>query len=214
MKSRDVEWMLLAKRGSNVAFEQLVKRHYSSVVDFFFWRLWDRDQAQDLAQEVFLKLYNALPNYQPQGPFRGYLFSIATNQLIDHFRRTKAKPPPISLDRRAGPAGGGAGGTEEDGEGTTLLDALVADVELVDARLDRAEILAGVQEAVATLPEEQYLVFVLHRLEDRSYEQIAEELGIPIGTVKSRMNAAYTRLRTTLRRILPSHADDLDPTDS
>jgi len=162
--------------------------HYEAVRTFYVWRVWDKDQADDLTQEVFLRVHTALPNYKPQGPFRAYLFSIATNLLIDYFRRVKARPTPRSLDQAV---------TES---GISLLDALCDEEIDPGAGLDRAELRDALKEAMLALNDDQSAVFVLHRIEGLRYEEVADQLGIPVGTVKSRMNAAYARLREVLGR--------------
>ena len=199
---RDIDLMRQAKRGSKLAFEWLVNRHITAVQNFFYWRIWDKDQAEDLAQEVFMKLYTALPDYKPQGPFKSYLFSIATNLLIDYFRRQKTRPSPLSID-----GSGGEGGGEEV---LSLLDKLIAPGEPPEAELEREELVAALQEALDELPQDQYLVFMLHKLEEKKYEEVSEEIGVPVGTVKSRMNAAYHKLREHLLRTRPETAEETE----
>ncbi|MGE0433586.1 MAG: RNA polymerase sigma factor [Planctomycetota bacterium] len=185
MMRSDVELMLKAKAGSTVAFDWLVKRHFKPVVQFFYWRLWDKSQAEDLAQEVFIKLFQNLHNYDPRGQFKSYLFSIATNHLRDHMRRVKVRPSLVSLS--------GAGG--DDGDDGDLLDKLTAVEMPPDANLELDETAAKLAQALTELPEDQYLVFSMHKHEGLKYEEISEALGIKLGTVKSRMNTVYQHLR-------------------
>jgi RNA polymerase sigma-70 factor (ECF subfamily) len=157
------------------------------VVQFFHWRLWDKSMAEDLAQEVFIKLWRSLESYDPRGPFKSYLFSIATNHLRDHMRRVKVRPSWISL--------GTAGSSDSDDGGGDLLDKLAADEMHPGADLEASETEAKLQQALSELPEEQYLVFSMHKHDGMKYEEIAAELDIKLGTIKSRMNAAYQHLR-------------------
>ncbi len=182
----DVELMLKAREGSTVAFDWLVKRHHRAVVQYFHWRLWDRSLAEDFAQDVFLKLFQALPNYVPrgQGQFRSYLFSIAANHLKDHIRRVKARPRLVSLSNPR---------NEDDDD--NLLERLTAVESPPDAGLERDETEQRLCEALTDLPEDQYLVFSMHKHVGMKYEEIAVDLGIKTGTVKSRISAAYQHLR-------------------
>ena len=199
----DVELMLKAKAGSTVAFDWLVKRHFKPVVQFFYWRLWDKSQAEDLAQEVFIKLFSSLASYDPRGQFKSYLFSIATNHLRDHMRRVKVRPTYVSLN---------SSGDDDDGD---LLDKLTGVEMPPEANLELDETSQKLADALSELPEDQYLVFTMHKHEGLKYEEIAERLDVKLGTIKSRMNTVYQHLRRAVfgpEQAVPGIDDAADST--
>ena len=153
----------------------------------FFQRLGaDREHAEDMTQDVFLKLHQSAPRYRPEERFEAFAFRVARNVWIDHRRRGSARPPVLSLDRReadGGPSLGDvvAGSEGEPGEALGVQD---------EAR--------RLRRAVHELPEHHRLVFELGVVQELSYAEIGSVLDIPIGTVKSRMFHAVRKLREML----------------
>ncbi len=186
----DEELMLHAGRGGTDAFEALVRRHERGVIGYFFRLHWDRHRAEDQAQEVFIRLYTHAREYVPTARFTTYMYRIAHNYLVDEIRRAKKERGQVSLDAH-------------DEEGTSLRDLVIAGSDDPRDRARKEEVLDAVIAAVDALPDDQKAVFVLSEVREMRYAEIAEVLGIPEGTVKSRMHAAVGRLRKRLAAVAP-----------
>ncbi len=182
----DRELMQACKEGSVQAFERLVDRHKDHLVNFFYGMCNDRALAEDLAQDVFVKLYRYRDRYEPSGKFTSYMFTIARNHWYDHLRKVKRRPDPVSLEHPVG----------KDEEGADLKTLLSDDrvdepfQELDDER--RREVL---HDLVSRLPEDQRMVVVLSCFEHRTHKEISERLDVPEGTVKSRKHLAIKKLK-------------------
>lgn len=187
MPASDVELMVATRNGDRNAFAELVRRHHKPLVNFFFRMVWDRQRSEDFAQEVFLKVYTHAGTYEAQAKFTTYLYRVARNLWIDHLRVSGNQPRAQSLDAPVdGPDGASAG-------------SLVAGADKrPDEILSDRESLHEVQGAIDQLPEEMRLVLVLSEQQGMKYQEISEVLGIPVGTVKSRMHNAIARLREIL----------------
>ena len=189
MPRSDRELMVAFQEGDPEAFARIYDRHARMLLNFFYKMCYDRALAEDLTQETFLRLIRHRERYRPQATFRTYLFTVARNLLIDRHRSRKAAPKSVSADRRISEDGATVG---------DLLEAQERDsVEVLAEREAGAE----VRTALEKLPDAQREVFVLAVDRGLKYREIAEVLGVPEGTVKSRMNAATTRLRGMLRRL-------------
>ncbi|MFO0933870.1 MAG: sigma-70 family RNA polymerase sigma factor [Planctomycetota bacterium] len=185
----DTELMLRVKRGDPRAFGELVERFVRPLASFFHRLGADAATAEDCAQDVFLKLFRTREAYEPRAKFSTYLFSIARHHWIDVVRHRAAGPTTVSSD-----AGGG-----DDAHGSPA-DRLVAGDTEVDARARAGEVAAALRRAVAALSDEQREVFALVQQEGMRYQEIADLLGIPVGTVKSRVHAVMHTLRERLAR--------------
>lgn len=186
-KLDDAGLIAAVKQGKLAAFTQLVDRHQRSLVNFFFHLSWDRQAAEDCAQEVFLRLYSHLGTYEPQAKFTTFLFRIARNLWIDRMRSNGAHGKPVSLESPL-----------RFGEEKTLEDRLPARVQNPVEILARRETQAALRDAIDRLPEEQKTVLILSELQGLKYQEIGEILGIPVGTVKSRMHTAMEKLKEML----------------
>jgi RNA polymerase sigma-70 factor (ECF subfamily) len=180
--------MVAFQEGDPEAFATLYDRHARLLLNFFFKMCYDRALAEDLTQETFLRLIRHRGRYRPQATFRTYLFTVARNLLIDRHRSRKAAPRSVSADVRP----------HEDG--ATIGQLLEAHDRSAVDRLAEREAGDEVRAALEKLPEAQRAVFVLAVDQGLKYREIADVLGVPEGTVKSRMNAATTRLRGMLKR--------------
>jgi RNA polymerase sigma-70 factor, ECF subfamily len=172
--------------GDDEAFRTLVRRHERPLLGFFWRRCLDRAVAEDCVQEVFLRLVRHRGSWRPDAKFTTYLYRVAENHWIDRWRTKKACPSPASLD----------GLVDDDG-----VDASSAFASTGPAPGDRAgqlELGEKIRRSVLRLTEEQRAVFSLAETRGFKYEDIARVLDIPLGTVKSRMHAAVTRLRELL----------------
>lgn len=186
MKS-DAELMLDFQAGEAEAFEKLVLRHQTGLLNFFARMTNDAAGAEDLTQEVFLRVYRHADGYEPTAKFATYLYRIARNCWIDSVRKHKRRGKVVSLDK-----------TSEAGQ--PYRDALECGDDGPVAAMERNEQGRAIEEALAKLPEEQRLVFVLSEVQGMKYAEIGETLGVPVGTVKSRMHVAVRRLRDLLEQ--------------
>ncbi|MFH0945472.1 MAG: sigma-70 family RNA polymerase sigma factor [Planctomycetota bacterium] len=188
MDRRDSELLIRLREGDESAFDRIVERYERRLIGYFFSFSGDRHLSEDCAQEVFIRLYRARESYSPDAALATFLFRIAKNYWIDVYRSRKVRPEERALDDRA---------EESDAEpaGPSLGKRLAAEDEQPGERLSHEEDLAQLQVAMAQLPQIQQSVLALAGGQGMKYEQVAEVLGIPIGTVKSRVHAAVQNLR-------------------
>jgi len=191
MPPTDRELMVAFQEGDPEAFDRLHARYRLPLKNYFYKMSYgDAGLAEDLLQETFLRLVRHKAKYRPERPFRTYLFTVARNLFIDHYRSKKAAPPAVSADLRLGD------------EGSTIGDLLVSREQDTVRRLEGTEAAEMVREAVQELPESQREVFLLVFFQELKYREVAEIMGVPVGTVKSRVNAAFTRLRGRLGHVI------------
>lgn len=186
----DEELMLEVKKGDVGAFEQLVGRYERPIIAFFFRQSWDRQLAEDLAQEVFLRIYKARKDYEPRAKFRTYFYHIARNLWIDKIRSKRKAGREVSLQQPLG----------EDGESASLQSNIEGKAPKPSAEMRREDMRSEIRSALSFLPDEQRSVFILCEIEGMKYADVAEMLGIPVGTVKSRMHTATAKLRSRLKK--------------
>jgi len=177
--------LVALQRGDPGLFEAFVLSETPTFLAFFLRLGARRAEAEDLVQDLFLKLFRNAEHYQPKGRFAAYAFRVARNAWIDGARRRAHRPG----------EGRGDGGPE----GDALLDArIAAPAEEPGAALAEREEVERLHAALATLGQHHRLVFELGVLQELPYGTIAEMLDIPIGTVKSRMFHAVRKLRAGL----------------
>jgi RNA polymerase sigma-70 factor (ECF subfamily) len=192
----DEELIALFQKGDREAFAQIVRRYQANLANFFFHLCYDRATAEDLSQEVFLRLFTHLKDYEPRSRFISFLYKIAKNLWIDRIRRTAGPHrKEVSIES---PVGGG-----EDSDSPSLKERLRAGQEPPTDFLLRDELRGMVRKALDRLPEEHRMVVILSEIHGMRYEEISEALGVPIGTVKSRMHHAMARLKEILRNVYP-----------
>ncbi len=163
-------------KGEEKAFEALLGKYRTSVFSICLRMVRNRSTAEDIAEEVFVKIFSALDRYDPTFPFSSWLHRITSNLCIDYLRREKDRA--ISLDQ---PLGG-----DDDGP----LLQIPARTAAPDREVESKEMMAMLDEAIARLPEHYRIIVILRHQEERSYEEISETLGIPLGTVKARIHRA------------------------
>lgn len=171
----DAELMSRVRSGDREAFSDLVERHKDAVVSYLSRLTGDRDRAEDLAQETFLRLFRSAGGYREQGLLRAYLFRIATNLVRSEERRDKTwwlLLPFLAKEEHAEPAAASG--------------------------LLRQELSREVSAAVAKLPLRYRVPLVLHEIEGWAYSEIARELGCREGTVKSRIHRGRQQLKERL----------------
>jgi RNA polymerase sigma-70 factor (ECF subfamily) len=190
----DVRLMLRVRGGDAEAFEELVLRYQSRLVSLLAHLTGRRDQADDLAQDVFLRVYRARNSYVPGSKFSTWLFTIAHN-VAANAQRTLARRREVHL---AGAPGSESGGNPLDA-------AAVAASGLMPTRqLDQSELRDIVNVAVAALNERQREAVLLNKFEHLSYEEIAEVMNLSTSAVKSLLTRARTNLRDILEPYLQS----------
>ena len=187
-KLDDGALMAALQKGRLSAFTQLVERHQRSLINFFYHLSWDRQTAEDCAQEVFLRIHAHLGSYEPQAKFTTFLYRIARNLWIDRRRAEASRGGrPVSLEARSA-----SGGEQTLGERVRAPSPTPVEI------LARQETREALREAIERLPEEQKAVLVLSEIQGLKYQEIGAILEIPVGTVKSRMHTAMERLKSLL----------------
>ena len=180
----DTELVVRALSGREDGFEELVRRYQRPIVAYVYRMVGDYDAALDLAQEVFIKVYNSLGRYRPEFKFSTWIYRIAHNAAIDHLRRQ------------------GASRTEEmevTGEGGSTFEKPLASKSLTpEQETERGERRAEIEEVVAQLSPAYRELIVLRHSHDLSYDEIAEVTGLPLGTVKNRIFRAREAMRELL----------------
>jgi RNA polymerase sigma-70 factor (ECF subfamily) len=171
--------------GDRAAFETLVHRYERELYSYLRRYLGDATLAEDAFQATFLQVHLKIDQFDPERKFRPWLYTIATNQAIDAQRRTK-RHRMVSLDRR--------NQSDTEGDVGSLLQLLVGKEPGAASNLERDERQAWIRQAVDNLPEQLRSALVLVYYQGMKYREAAEILGIPVGTVKSRLHAAILRL--------------------
>ena len=183
---KDTELMMRVKAGDQSAFKILVERYQRRVINVVYRLLGNREDAEDVAQETFLKVYLSAKSYKPQAELFTYLYTIATRLALNRLRKRK-RLRWFSLDQLQE--------NEEDGSGQEF-PADPADQP--DVSLEQAEREAVVRRALDALPEAQKTAVVLSRYEGLSYKQIAEVMGTSVSAVESKLHRAKQTLQKKL----------------
>jgi RNA polymerase sigma-70 factor (ECF subfamily) len=170
-----------ALKGDRKAFEMIVRKYEQPLTSYLGRMTGEREAALDFAQEIFLKAYCSLSSYRPDFKFSTWLFKIASNHLIDHWR--KKKLPTVSIDQPV-----------DDEEGP-LMPQVADPGPSVARRFELAEIRQKIERALESVPETLRELFVLRHVSEFSYEEIADIKGLPVGTVKNRVFQAKELLR-------------------
>ena len=191
MHPTDHDLVRAALGGSEPAFRALVERHQRGVLSIVSRILLNREDAEDVAQEAFVKAFTRLDTYDPAYKFSNWLFKIAHNAALDALRRRAANPAAAAVEPGAGP---------EDDPLARLPDTATPAPDELAAR---AEFRADVARALARLRPEYRAVVTLRHVEGRAYEDIAEILDLPLGTVKTFL----FRARRELAQLLEQHRD-------
>ncbi len=175
----------------DAAFSEVVTRYKAKIYNYIYRMTGSADDAEDLTQEVFIRMYTSIDSFRGQSSLNTWLFRIAGNLCIDRFRRTKNRVPAYSLDE---PVGEDAAQTHEVADHTYEPHRLLENVEMAEQ----------IQMALSKLPEKLRATLLLHDIEGLPYEEIAQIVGCPLGTVKSRLFNARMQLRQQLAGYLAS----------
>jgi RNA polymerase sigma-70 factor, ECF subfamily len=184
----DQQVVVWAQDGDEPAFRELIRRYQRPVFSIIYRMVRDRELAEDLAQETFIKVLNAIDSYRPEHKFSSWIFKIANNAAIDHLRRRELET--LSLE------GAPDALTTERQEATALQvrDRTESPLDELEAR----ELGSQIEQAIAGLRPEYRACILLRHVEGRAYEEIAEILGLPLGTVKTYIHRARAELRVQL----------------
>ncbi len=176
--------------GDEGSFETIVDLYADQLGNFFYRLTRDRQAAEDLAQETFLRVVRSRERYTVRSSFRTFIFRIARNLWIDRYRSTRSRPRLVSMNAQA---------PGKDESETSLGDRLTSSSPQPSARIECEETRGLLAEAVVKLSRPQKEVFVLWLETGMKYAEISEILGIPVGTIKSRMHSAMHKLKDALR---------------
>lgn len=187
----DQDIVALARAGEEAAYRELIRRYERPLFSLLYRMVRDRELAEDLAQETFVKALNAIESYRPEFKFSSWIFKIANNAAIDHLRRRELDT--LSLD------GSPHAETPEAVEATALQigDRQESPLDAVEAR----ELGGQIEQAIARLRPEYRSCILLRHVEGRAYEEIAEILNLPLGTVKTYIHRARNELRQALAHL-------------
>jgi len=161
------------KRGDKRAFDLLTLKYLHKIISLVGRYLRDQDEVQDVAQEVFIKAYRALPNFRGDSAFYTWLYRIAINTAKNHLVSKSRRPPDTDID-------------VDDGE-FQADSAVLRDDDTPEANLATSQMEDVIYKAIADLPEELKVAVTLREFEGLSYEEIAEVMECPVGTVRSRI---------------------------
>lgn len=194
----DNERLLLerARSGDIEAFELLVEGYQKKVFNIALRMLGNHDDAYDLAQEVFIRIYKSIKNFKEQSTFSTWIYRITTNVCLDELRKRKNKNNIVSLDEEV---------KLDDSEVKRQVED---DRPLPEAIVEKAELKEIVTDAIKKLKDEHKIAIVLRDIQGFSYEEIARIIKCPEGTVKSRINRARQALKEILeekRELLSGH---------
>lgn len=181
----DIELMMRAKSGDDSAFTDLMRRHYKGLVNYIYRFTNNRESSEDLAQEVFLRVYRSAKTYTPQAKFSTWLYKIATNLCFTNVK-AKGREKNVSLDEM-----------EEN-----IGDLKDSKSEKADDVIYRSEIKNAIFEALEALPEKERVSIILCKYEELPYEEVAEVLGCTVGAVKTHVYRGRMKLVEKLKPYL------------
>lgn len=187
----DQDVVARARDGEESAYRELVRRYERPVFSLIYRMVRDREIAEDLSQETFIKVLNAIASYRPEFKFSSWVFKIANNTAIDHLRRKELDT--LSLE------GSPHAATPEAMEATALQlgTERASPLDNVSSR----ELGGEIEAAINRLRPEYRSCILLRHVEGRAYEEIAEILGLPLGTVKTYIHRARNELRVMLAHL-------------
>lgn len=184
----DAAVMLRVQTGDDAAFDYLVEKFRRPIVSFMYRNAHNQGVAEELAQEVFLRVYRSKQTYAAEAKFSTWLYRIATNLAVNHARDTRGEKAGVSLD-------------EPDQETGQTID--VADAHPnVEQQMLRRERLAAIRRHVDELPERQRLAVVMHKYQEMDYREIAKVLKLSESATKSLLFRAYETLREKLAEFI------------
>jgi RNA polymerase sigma-70 factor (ECF subfamily) len=187
LRDPDIRLMLRVREDQAGAFEELVANYQHRLVAVMHHLIGSADEAEDLAQEVFLRVYRSRKKYRPRSKFSTWLFTIANNLALNALRTRKRKPiVPLNV-RDSGPLGP-----------RPAEQIVKANTSSPSTRIKNAELVIKIRQALEGLNERQRMAVILNKFEDMNYNEIAEVMGLTTQAVKSLLSRARTNLRQVL----------------
>jgi RNA polymerase sigma-70 factor, ECF subfamily len=190
----DADVVALAQQGREAAFREIIRRYERPVFSLIFRMVRDRETAEELAQDTFLKALNHIDRYRADFKLSSWLFKIGNNVAIDHLRKRRLATVSVSGAPNAGSA------SEIEATSFEVASPAPSALEAIESR----ELGSAIERAIAALRPEYRSCILMRHVEGRSYEEIATTLDLPLGTVKTYIH----RARHELRRAL---ADEVKP---
>ncbi|MEX2526349.1 MAG: sigma-70 family RNA polymerase sigma factor [Gemmatimonadota bacterium] len=187
----DLDLVPLAARGREGAFREILERYQRPVFSLIFRMVRDRELAEDLAQEAFVRAFNALEGFNPKYKFSSWLFKIANNLTIDHLRKRTLDT--VSIDG----APDAVSADEQAGSRIAVEDSS----ERPDAFVENRELGGRIETAIGGLRPEYRTAVLLRHVEGYSYEEMADIMEVPLGTVKTFLHRARAELKEQLAGI-------------
>lgn len=184
----DQELVERVQRGDSAAFDALVRKYQHRITALIGRYIPDWSECQDVAQETFIRAYRALPNFRGDAQFYTWLHRIAVNTAKNYLVAQNRRPPTDDID---------AGDAEQFDTGTRLRDTDTPEHELLRQEIERT-----LMRVVETLPEELRTAITMREVDGLSYDEIAQKMGCPIGTVRSRIFRAREAIDAELRPLL------------
>jgi len=185
VREEDIQLIARARRGDERAFRSLLEKYERPVFSICMRMVRNREEATDLAQESFIKVFSMLERYDPSYAFSSWLFKITSNLCIDFLRKRRVETYPMDA-----PIDG------EKGEIARQYESPAPDPDTV---LGRKETMERLNAAIDGLPDHYRVMLILRHQENLSYEEIAATLEIPLGTVKARIHRAREMLKAHLK---------------
>lgn len=186
----DADVMLRVKTGDESAFAFLVQKYRRPIVGFLYRMCHNPSTAEELAQEVFLRVYRSRETYEASAKFTTWLYRIATNLAVNYARDTRHERPELTVRL-----------DEPDRETGTMPD-LADDALTVEEQIVRRERLAAIRSKVNALPERQRMAVIMHKYQQMDYRQIADVLKLSESATKSLLFRAYETLREQLKEFV------------
>ncbi|MDD4856544.1 MAG: sigma-70 family RNA polymerase sigma factor [Candidatus Krumholzibacteria bacterium] len=192
----DEELMLLVQEGRNQAFDVLVGRYKNRLFTYLCRLLGNQDEAEEFAQEAFVKAYIHADKYRTIARFSTWLYTIATNLVRNRVRNVKRRPAVVSMWSE-----------DSSGEDAGKWMEIRDDSNRPDFEAERRNLNEMVQEAIEKIPGKYRPAFVLREMDDLSYEEIAAVTGLKLGTVRSRINRGRAHFRRTVAPFMEKDHD-------
>jgi RNA polymerase sigma-70 factor (ECF subfamily) len=195
MDRDESELIARCRKGDVRAFDELVRRYERQIYNFAHKMTGNREDAFDVAQDALVRVFHHIDTFRSQSSFSTWLYRIVLNSYLDSRKRARIREKSISLDQYL---------SEEEGFGAKQVadQAPAPDETVIEGERNRL-----LQEAIFSLPDYQRAMIILYHVQHVAYEEIAEILSLPIGTVKSRLN----RARAALRKKLEEHWEHFAP---
>src|SRR5947207_5359895 len=190
VRTTDEALMQELAQGSHQAFEELLSRYETPVITFCYAFLRNREAAEDIAQETFMRVFRNAKRYQPVAKFTTWLYKIAANLCINELKKGKLRNT-LSLDEPAGP----------DPDGSRIVERIATDAASPLSELERVEAQALIGRAIEHLPPDQRTTLIMVEYHQMQYQDIAEILEVSVSAIKMREKRARETLRETLKML-------------